>query len=102
MSRENNLPKHKPSEIHVKAHHIIYILQEMGYDVGNERDAIHVIETFNLDKQRFDFPYGSFDNFKSHVLSGEFDVDVKSRIMTKERREALRKAVEEGKLWVTD
>lgn len=102
MSRENNLPKHKPSEERVKAHYIIYILQEMGYDVRSERDVIHVIETFNLDKKQFDFPYGSYDVFKSHVLAGDYDVNVKSRIMSKERREALRKDVEEGKLWVTD
>lgn len=102
MSRENNLPKHKPSETCLKSHHIIYVLQEMGYDVGDERDAIHVIETFGLDKQQFDFPYGSYDVFKSHVLAGDYDVNVKSRIMSKERREELRKDVEEGKLWVTD
>lgn len=101
MSRENNLPRHKVSEGHLKAQHIIYILQDMGYDVGNEREVIYIIETFGLDTSQFDFPYESYDIFKSHVLAGEYDVDVKSRLMTNERREALQKAVKENRLWVT-
>lgn len=101
MSRENNLPKHKGSEEHLKAHYIIYILQDMGYDAGNERDVIHIIEIFGLDTSQFDFPYGSYDIFKSHVLAGEYDVDVKSRLMTNERREELQKAMKESRLWVT-
>lgn len=101
MTRENNLARHKVSEEHLKAHHIIYILQDMGYDVGNEREAIHIIETFGLDTSQFDFPYGSYDIFKFHVLVGEYDVDVKSRLMTNERREELQKAVKESRLWVT-
>ena len=52
-----------------------------------------------MDKFDFDYPYGSFEEFKRHVLDGEFDVDVESMIMTDEEQKELQKAVEEKRLW---
>ena len=51
-----------------------------------------------MDKSQFDYPYASYDEFKKHVLLGEFDIDVDSMMMTKERRAQLDKDVREGKL----
>lgn len=71
------------------------------YDVEDAKVAIKIIEENNLDKSQFDFPYGSFEEFKKHVLAGEFDYDEKSFYSSKEEIEALDNAVKEGELWIT-
>ena len=73
----------------------------MGYSVNTERDAVQIIDNFNLDKSQFDFPYHSFEEFKKHVLAGEFDYSEESFSSSEEEIEALHKAVAEGKLWIT-
>ena len=50
---------------------------------------------------QFDYPYGSFEEYKKHVLAGEFDLDIKSVLTSPEEQKELDKAVKEGKLWVT-
>lgn len=94
-----NISKCKPSEIEVKSIYIIRMLFKAGYDVGNARDAVKLIEEKGVDKFDFDYPYGSFEEYKKHVLAGEFDVEIK--LATKEDHEKLQQAVKEGKLWVT-
>lgn len=96
-----DLPEYKPDETELKADIIVRKLSKMGYSVNTERDAVHIIDNFNLDKSQFDFPYGSFEEFKKHVLAGEFDYDEESFSSSKEEIEALHKAVAEGKLWIT-
>lgn len=76
-------------------------LCKMGYKVNNAKRAIRIIEKFHIDKSQFDFPYGSFEEAKEHVLAGEFGYHKKSFSSGKEQIEALHKAVAEGKLWVT-
>ena len=82
-----------------KLNHIIYLLCD--YDVGDARDAVRIIEKYGVDKFDFDYPYGSFEEFKKHVLAGEFDVDIESIMITKEEHDELEKAVKEGRLRVT-
>lgn len=79
-----------------------YIVRKLvRYGVEDPRDAIRFIEEQGIDKFDFDYPYGSFSEYKKHVLTGEFDVDVESCMMTSEQREELRQLVKEGKLWIT-
>ena len=92
-----NIPDIEIPEVKIKSNYIIRML--IDYGVGDARDAIRIIEKQGVDKFQFDYPYGSFEEYKKHVLAGEFDV--KSKMITSKRREELRKAVEEGKLWVT-
>ena len=92
------MSEHKVNEKWFKANYIVRTLVRAGYDIGDARDAIQIIESKNLDKSQFDYPYGSYDEFKKHVLLGEFDIDIDSMMMTKERREQLDKDVREGKL----
>lgn len=68
---------------------------------NNGKSVIRIIEIFHIDKSQFDFPYGSFEEAKKHVLAGEFDYSEQSFSSSDEQIEALHKAVEEGKLWVT-
>lgn len=81
-----------------KAALIVNALCEMGYDVGNEREAVQIIEKDNLDKFQFDYPYGSYDLFKKHVLNGEFDVSI--HIGSKKEHDEFMKPVIEGEAWI--
>lgn len=93
------IPNCKPSKEKLQASLIVRTLVGMGYDINTKRDAIAIIESEGIEKFNFDYPYGSFEAFKQHVLAGEFDVHVK--LGTKEHHEELEKAVREGKLWKT-
>lgn len=95
-----NIPRHKPSEIKVKSNYIVRMLFKAGYDVGNARDAVKLIEEKGVDKFDFDYPYGSFEEYKKHVLAGEFDVNIKAMIMTDEERVAWDRDVKSGKIRV--
>lgn len=93
-------PQRKSSEKRIKMHRIISALCDMGYDVCDAKEAICIIETEKLESQ-FDYPYGSFDEFKKHVLTGEFDMkSIDDMIMSKERREQLQKDVANGRLHI--
>lgn len=94
-----NIPKYKPSEIEVKSIYILRMLHAAGYNIEGDRDAVKLIEEKGVDKFDFDYPYGSFEEYKKHVLAGEFDVEIK--FATKEDHEKLQQAVKEGKLRVT-
>lgn len=86
----------------IKMHSIISKLCDTGYDICTAREAIEIIESKHIDKSQFDFPYGSFDEFKIHVLDGTLEVRLFDDILTpKEKHDALMKAVKEGKSWVT-
>ena len=95
-----NLPEYKPDETELKADIIVRKLSKMGYSINTERDAVQIIDNFNLDKSQFDFPYHSFEEFKKYVLAGEFDYDEESFSSSEEEIEALHKEVEEGRLWI--
>lgn len=96
-----DLPEYKPDENELKADIIICKLSKMGYSVDTERDAVQIIDSFNLDKSQFDFPYHSFEEFKKHVLAGEFDYDTDTFSSSQEEIDELHKAVVGGKLWIT-
>lgn len=96
-----NIPKYCVSADEKKIDRIIYALNHMNYDVNDERDAVRIIEEHGVNKFQFDYPYGSFEEFKKHVLAGEFDINVASSMRTPEEQKKLDKAVKEGKLWVT-
>ena len=95
-----NMPKHKLTE-DGKMLNVISKLCLMGYEVCEAKNAIRIIEMFDLDKSQFDFPYGSFDEAKKHALAGEFDYDTDTFASSQEEIDALHKAVAEGKLWIT-
>ena len=87
--------EHKVNEKWWKVNYIVRTLVRAGYDIGDARDVIRIIESENLDKSQFDYPYASYDEFKKHVLLGEFDIDIDidSMMMAKERRKQLDKTV---------
>lgn len=85
-----------------KLHHIIGILCDMGYDVEFARDVVIVIENNNLDKSQFDFPYGSFEEFKKFVLDGKFDLDISKHVFTEAQRKERDLKVKKGLLWRRD
>lgn len=93
-----NIPKCKPSEIEVKSIYIIRMLFKAGYDVGNARDAVKLIEEKGIDKFDFDYPYGSFEEYKKHVLAGEFDVE--SMEVTDEQRAECERSVKAGESYI--
>lgn len=95
-----DMPKYKKTE-RSKMTDIIMQLYRMGYNIDNARDAIQIIEEFELDKLQFNFPYGSFEEAKKHTLAGEFDFDEKAMMITDAEREQLRKDVEESRTWIT-
>lgn len=70
-------------------------------NAGDARDAVRIIEKHGVDKFDFDYPYGSFEAFKKHVLAGEFDADIESMLMTDEEIAEQEKAIREGRLRVT-
>ena len=92
-----NMPEYEPDDWS-KVLRIMRQLEKMGYEVNEARTIVQVIETFNLDKLQFNFPYDSFEEFKKHVLAGEFDSDNSHFYATEEKCEQLRKDVEEGRL----
>lgn len=95
-----DLPRYKLTESD-RMDIVIRQLCKMGYKVNNAKRAIRIIEKFHIDKSQFDFPYGSFEEAKKHVLAGEFKYRKKSFSSSKKEIEALHKAVAEGKLWIT-
>ena len=96
-----NIPRHKPSEIEVKSIYIIRMLCKAGYNIKGDRDAVKLIEEKGVDKFDFDYPYGSFEEYKKHVLTGEFDIDIDAMMMTDKERAKQEEAIRKGKLWVT-
>ena len=93
-----NVPKHKLTE-RGKMSNVVIKLNKLGYDVDDARAAIKIIEDDNLDKSQFDFPYGSFEEAKPHVLAGEFDFDEKKFYISVERRKQVEQEMREGRGW---
>lgn len=96
-----NIQPHKRDEKWGKLHDIICELHRMNYDVGDAYGVILIIEKEGVDKFDFDYPYGSFEEFKCHVLNGEFEFDENEKIMSKEKELELQRAVNDGELWIT-
>ena len=95
-----DLPKYRSSERDLKRDIVFRKLYDMHYNVLNERHAIHIIENNDIDKTQFDWPYGSFEAFKQHVLAGDFNRKITTEI-TKEQHDQLTKDVEEGRSQIT-
>ena len=92
---------HKPSKETSSLNHIIYVLRGRGYDVDDARSVVNVIESLKLDISEFDFPYGSFDEFKKHVSNGAFDVDIDAVLMSDEHCRQLDAKIMASELWLT-
>lgn len=75
------------------------ILLQLGYRTDTGKDVIDAIEQNHLDLSQFDFPYGSFEAFKEHALSGEFDFDAEKWIASPEKIKEIRQLVKDKKLW---
>ena len=72
-----NIPEYELTE-NDRMSNVMRQLYKIGYDVEDAKTAIWVIEKFHIDKSQFDFPYGSFEEAKKHVLAGEFDYSEES------------------------
>lgn len=97
------VPPYKPDENERKLTVIENALDDMGYECDGARDVIEIIEKHNLVKSQFEYPFGSYDTFRVHVLMGYYDGDesLVSHHMTDEEFEEFEKAVREGKIWIT-
>ena len=84
-----------------QSYRIICCLISMGYAIHRTRDVIRVIENENLDRSQFDFPYGSFEIYKQHVLDGEFDIDATKHLMPDEIQSQLQQVADDDQLWTT-
>lgn len=96
-------PPHKADSNDIKLRRIENALDDMGYDCNGVRSIIEIIENCDLDKSQFDFPFGSYDTFKVHVLIGYYD-DLENPVlhhMTDDEYAELQKAIRGGKIWVT-
>ena len=93
-----DIPEYHISDAEKKSNAIVHQLSIMGYDVCFERDVVKFIEKRGVDKFNFDYPYGSFEEYKKHVLAGEFDVDAESFEMTKEQHKQFLKWEKEGRI----
>ena len=100
-----HIPELPPIELPItemdKSMKIMRKLRKMGHDINDPNEALAVFETCNIDKTQFNFPYGSFDTYRQHVLSHDLDLDLTSNVMTPEESEKIDKAIKEGKLWRT-
>ena len=98
-----NMPKiPKTPEEKIKLHKIIGQLCNMGYDICSVHDAIRIIENKHIDKSLFDYPYGSFEEFKKHATAGDLEmIDPEKTIMTDKRKKEINQALKEGRLWIT-
>lgn len=95
-----NMPKYKLTE-NDRMDNVMRQLYKIGYDVEDAKTAIWIIEKLHIDKSQFDFPYGSFEEAKKHVLAGKFDYDTDTFASSQEEIDELHKAVAEGRLWIT-
>ena len=93
-----NMPKFHLTEMG-KSNKILRKLRYMGYEVNDAKEALAIFEKHNIDKSQFDFPYGSFESYKQHVLADDLEFDLTSNIMTDEQREEIRINVKEKKIW---
>lgn len=93
------LPSYSTSKEEIQASIIMRTMTGMNYDISTHKEIIKIIESEGIDKFDFDYPYGSFNAYKKHVLAGEFNPKIK--LGTKEDHERLQQAVKEGKLWIT-
>ena len=93
-----NMHRCRPSEAEVKSDYIVRMLLNDGYDIEDERDAVKFIEEHGVDKFGFDYPYGSFEEYKRHVLAGEFDVE--SAEVTEEERAECERSVKAGESYI--
>lgn len=93
-----DVPVYTVSEDENKLDVLEIALQKQGYsDCENPRDMIKIIDLFGLDTSQFDFPYGSYEAFKTHVLSGEYDDMFDIDFTSKEKFEAMKRDIEEGR-----
>lgn len=73
-------------------------LLSMGYACNNCKYMIMVIDMFHLDKSQFDFPYGSYEEFKKHVAELEVSDDFE---MSEKEYEQFQKRMKEGQTLIT-
>lgn len=90
---------HKPDSNRKKANYIVRTLYGKTKKIIDEADAIAYIEKIGLENFDFDYPYGSFEEFKKHAIVGDFKVPEIPKLTEKQQVE-LEQAVQEGKLWV--
>lgn len=96
------LPIPKLTENERRLEHIRWTLACcMDYDIDGARDIIRVIEENHLNKSQFEYPYNSYDEFKKHVLAGDYDIDVDSMLMTNKERKERNHRIKEGKTCIS-
>lgn len=84
----------------VRMNNLENTLADMWFSVTTGKDVVDIIEQNHLDLSQFDFPYDSFEVFKEHALSGEFDVDVSKILSSREEIDKMHKRIKDKKLWV--
>lgn len=90
-------PKYKTPEYIIKAGVIMRCLDRMGYFCDDEHGIVRIIEENKLDVCQFDFPGGSFEQFKQDVANGKYDIQPK--FSTNDSREQRKKDIASGKIY---
>ena len=96
-----NRQLYKISENDKKLDMLEVCLHKMGYVCDEPRDMLKIIDVCKLDKSQFDFPYGSYEMFKLHVLKGDYDDDFTLKLMTSEELKDLDDAIAKGRACMT-
>ena len=82
-----------------KADYIVRTLYKSNKQIMDEKDAIEFIEKTGIEKFNFDYPYGSFVEFKKQTLAGKFKMPEIPKF-TEKQKDELKKKEKEGKIWV--
>lgn len=92
------LLKHKPNSEKIKASYIVRTLYGETGKIEDETDAINYIERMGLENFDFDYPYGSFEEFKKQNAAGTFKAPEMPQL-TKEQRAKFEKKKRAGLIW---
>lgn len=89
---------HKPDPEILKADYIVRMLFGKTGRIADETDAIAYIEKIGLENFDFDYPYGSFEEFKKQNAAGAFKAPEPQQL-TKEQRAEFEKKKRAGLIW---
>ena len=92
---------YKPSKETLQIRKILHQIHDMGYEVHESQDIIEAIENYHLDITHFDFPYGSFDNFKTMVQNDHHNTSKTNRHLTEVEEKQQNEDLKAGKICIT-
>lgn len=92
------LLKHKTNPEKIKASYIVRTLYGETGKIADTTDAIKYIEKIGLENFDFEYPYGSFEEFKKQNEAGTFKAPEPQKLTEKQMAE-FEKKKREGLIW---